>query len=77
MSNNIKVKVDLGEHYVDKEKFLIELDKREDGWYIDIGDGFEKYGVKEKVGERTIKQLIRKEFCDNYGGDPSELKIEN
>jgi len=44
----------------------VKYERRDDGWYIwTEGDGWRSFTDKT-ASERTVKQLIRKEYDDDY-----------
>lgn len=68
--------------YPDRESVPVEFKHTGDGvWEADVGNGFEAYANFEEEPtettrdsqERTVKQLLRKEFDVTYGGTPEDL----
>lgn len=44
---------------------ILKYEKRDDGWYVDSGDGLEKF-ASPNAQERDVQQLIRKEHDVRY-----------
>lgn len=72
MVKKFKVKINLG---INKGDFVIKVKKEKDGWYADLGDGFELYNKNNELKEKTIRQLINKEYNYDYGGNPEDLNL--
>lgn len=49
----------------DREYRTIEYQERDDGWYVDAGDGFERF-ASVQARDRDVRQLLRKEYDSRY-----------
>ena len=68
-----KVKVEKSGSYPDIEHGYVQYEEREDGWYIKKEDENEWRKYARKVaGERDVRQLIFKDYCQSYGGEWEE-----
>lgn len=59
---------------VDEETITVKVKKKEDGYYINYGDGYYKFMSNTNVNKRTVRQLINKEFDNRYAVNPSNIK---
>jgi len=63
----------VGRYEEDGPKYArIRYQKRDDGWYINKGNGMERFALPS-AGPRDVRQLINKAFCLTYNSDPEPL----
>lgn len=68
------------------ERETVSVDYRHEGdgvWAVDVGDGFEQFASfdcepdpNDNFQERTVVQLLRKDYDVTYGGDPDSLGFD-
>jgi hypothetical protein len=76
---DFRVSVNVEEQHPEIGNFTIKVQEREDGWYADLGDGYELYKSKEdelNLRERDIRQLLNKKFNCDYTANPDELNLD-